>query len=353
MSPRLTACASLAIAALLLAVAPSHAAAPLPALGVHGRATTVSGLSSGGYMAVQFHLAHSTTVGGSGVLAGGPWDCAEGSARRALRNCMSPTAEAPVPSAGESVARARNAAAAKRIDPLDGLAGDRVWIYSGGNDHTVARPVVDALAAFYRTWIAAAALRYLTPADPGHAMPSQDDPAANACATSEPPYINRCDQLDGPGDLLAHLLGPLNPKAPTAAGELLAFDQRPYARAAGAWGMADTAYVYVPTGCRSGGCRLHVAFHGCRQSADQIGQRYVRDAGYNRWAESNQVVVLYPQTTPRHGWSATLPPHWTFNPLACWDWWGYENGDYLSRQAPQIRAVRAMVERLKDAVPPR
>ncbi len=34
---------------------------------------TVSGISSGGFMAVQFHVAHSSTVGGAGVVAGGPY----------------------------------------------------------------------------------------------------------------------------------------------------------------------------------------------------------------------------------------------------------------------------------------
>jgi poly(3-hydroxybutyrate) depolymerase len=338
----------LATLLLLLLPAASPAAPPLPALGVQ-QEISVSGLSSGAYMAVQFHLAHSMTVKGAGVLAGGPWGCAEGSSWRALHNCMSPATWAPVPSPQETLAQATAAAQAGQIDPLTGLARDKVWLFSGGQDHTVARPVMDALAAFYRTWIAAPDLDYETPPEPGHAIPSQDDPAANPCPTTEPPYINRCNGLDAPGELLAHLLGPLAPKAPVADGELLAFDQRPYAAAADASSMATTAYAYIPKDCRAGGCRLHVVFHGCRQSVDQIGERFVQGAGYNRWAEANRLVVLYPQTTPRYGWLTTWPPRWTYNPRACWDWWGYENGDYLSRQAPQIRAVQAMVERLAAA----
>ena len=43
-------------------------------------AATVSGLSSGGFMAVQLHVAHSATlVKGAGIVAGGPYYCAEGS----------------------------------------------------------------------------------------------------------------------------------------------------------------------------------------------------------------------------------------------------------------------------------
>jgi poly(3-hydroxybutyrate) depolymerase len=39
---------------------------------------TVSGISSGGYMAVQFQVAFSKLVKGAGILAAGPYDCAEG-----------------------------------------------------------------------------------------------------------------------------------------------------------------------------------------------------------------------------------------------------------------------------------
>ena len=60
-------------------------------------ATSVSGISSGGYMAVQFHIAHSATVIGAGVLAGGPYYCAQGSVWTALYNCMEPTAWASLP----------------------------------------------------------------------------------------------------------------------------------------------------------------------------------------------------------------------------------------------------------------
>lgn len=58
----------------------SSAAAPLPPLGVEPK-VTVSGLSSGGYMAAQFAVAFSASVQGVGVLAGGPYNCAQGDAR--------------------------------------------------------------------------------------------------------------------------------------------------------------------------------------------------------------------------------------------------------------------------------
>jgi hypothetical protein len=35
-----------------------------------------------------------------------------------------------------------------------------------------------------------------------------------------------------------------------------------------------------------------------------------------------------------------------FNPRGCWDWWGYTNSRYATKEGPQIRAVLSMVERL-------
>ena len=61
-------------------------------------------------------------------------------------------------------------------------------------------------------------------------------------------------------------------------------------------------------------------------------------AGYNRWAETNRIVVLYPQA--RATWGMPL------NPYGCWDWWGYTGTAYTGKSAPQIAALRAMVEKL-------
>ena len=52
-------------------------AVPLPALGADLEATSVSGLSAGAFMASQFHIAHSRIVVGVGIVAGGPYGCAE------------------------------------------------------------------------------------------------------------------------------------------------------------------------------------------------------------------------------------------------------------------------------------
>ena len=111
--------------------------------------------------------------------------------------------------------------------------------------------------------------------------------------------------------------------------------------------MGDSGFLYVPQACETGACRVHVALHGCRMSVEQIGERFVREAGYNRWADTNRLVVLYPQTTPRNG-AGFRDWRWSFvfNPRGCWDWWGYTGPQYANKAGPQIRALKAMVDRL-------
>src|SRR6188472_2485611 len=68
----------------------------LAALPVARDSVTVSGISAGGYMAVQFHVAHSALVHGAGVIAAGPYYCAENSMRHALGRCMKGDSDIPV-----------------------------------------------------------------------------------------------------------------------------------------------------------------------------------------------------------------------------------------------------------------
>jgi poly(3-hydroxybutyrate) depolymerase len=311
---------------LLFGVSCAAAAQKLPALGADVAALTVSGVSSGGYMAVQVHVAHSSRVRGAGVLAAGPYYCARGSLWTAWNLCMG---GAPASSRADAERFARDG----RIDPLSNLAKSRAWLFSGTQDRTVAPAVVEALASQYALFGAATAVVKDRPA--GHAMVTES--AGNACAVTAPPFINDCD-YDAAGALLRHLLGSLSAASPRPAGSLAAFDQREFG-AGYAISMADEGYVYVPRSCEAGGCRVHVAFHGCRQGAEAVGERFVREAGYNSWADTNRLIVLYPQAIARYAW-------WTFNPRGCWDWWGYTGPDYATRSAPQIRAVMAMLGRL-------
>jgi poly(3-hydroxybutyrate) depolymerase len=296
-------------------------------------------------------VAYSGLVRGAGILAGGPYYCAEGKLGRAVTNCMAPTQTDSPPPATDTLKRIAHLADTRQIDPVNQLKDDRVWLLSGGQDKTVAPAVMDQLAEFYRGILPAEALRYVKVADAGHAMLSVADPKANACNTSSPPFINRCQDIDAPGQLLNHLLGPLKAPAASPDGDIIAFDQRPYLKGAPVdASLADEGYAFIPAACRSGGCRIHVAFHGCRQNHSEIGTRFIESAGYNRWAASNRLIVLYPQTVARSG-LAFGSFKVIVNPKACWDWWGYSGDNYHTRDGVQMKAVRAMIDGLVASRP--
>jgi poly(3-hydroxybutyrate) depolymerase len=71
-------------------------------------------------------------------------------------------------------------------------------------------------------------------------------------------------------------------------------------------------------------CRVHLALHGCQQTRAQLGNTFSRFTGYNRWAETTNVIVIYPQAIET-----------VTNPKGCWDWWGYSTPAYASKAAPQ------------------
>jgi poly(3-hydroxybutyrate) depolymerase len=326
-----------ALAALFIALG-AHAAEPLPALHAAPDGITASGVSSGGYMAVQLHVAHSARVAGVGVIAGGPYYCAQGSVFTALYNCMQPGLWTPVTAPALLKSETDSLAAAHAIDPTANLAGSRAWLFTGTADHTVYPAVVQALRDFYGAYKAQVLLVADKPA--GHGMVT--DNHGNACDSTEPPYIVDCD-YDAAGQLLAFLLGgPLRQPAAPETGRLLSFDQARYADGdAHAIALDDTGFVYVPQRCATEPCRIHVAFHGCHQGEAELGERFVREAGYNRWADTNGLIVLYPQVVRRYS-------PFIFNPRGCWDWWGYTGTNYHTKAAPQIRAVMKMIDRLAE-----
>jgi len=312
----------------------ASAADPLPALGAK-KTVTVSGLSSGGYMAVQMHVAHSSIVKGAGVIAGGPYYCAQGSLWSAYYNCMQPGWFTPLPRAATLRAEAESRAKAGLIDATSNLASSRAWLFSGSKDPQVEVDVVEALQAFYNEYKVSTVIVKNQPA--GHAIATVS--AGNQdCAATKSPFINAC-QYDAAGELLKHLYGKLDAPAAQESGRLRAFDQKPFG--ALEISMDEAGYVFVPQACETASCRIHVAFHGCRQGAAEVKEQFVREAGYNRWADANRLIVLYPQAIGRSSWTL-------FNPRGCWDWWGYTGPEYHTKNGAQIRAVKVMLDRLSE-----
>ncbi len=341
----------LPLSAMLAALAPlvQAASAPLPALSANVSRTSVSGISSGGFMAAQLATAFSSRFMGVGVIAAGPYYCAGthpalSFLKNAMTTCMTPASAAAGADGAISWKNAQLFASKSWIDPVSHLKRQRVYIFSGSQDQTVVTKVVDQVQAYYLlAGVPAAQIRYRTDGA-GHSIITNRDGDV-ACGATASPFINNCGFMQSQ-ELLRHIYGDASkpPSGGAPSGELLKFDQHAFVK--GSRSSMDTdAYVYVPTYCRHNSCAVHVAFHGCQQGARQIGDHFYRRTGYNEFADANHMIVLYPQAVASKG----IPP----NPKGCWDFWGYSSEDqrqptFFTRQSPQMRAVIGMIDRLAE-----
>ena len=343
--------AAFALLAWLVSAPPgteARAADELPKLGADPAATSVSGLSSGAYMAGQIQVAHSKDIVGAGIVAGGPYACAESPASRifpfwptavaqngtqALYQCMDTTLGEPDPV--RSAERAKELAEDGAIDPIGGLAADNVYLYSGKKDETVRLAVVQTAKRFYKEVGVDEANTTLIEGDGGHALITAHGGGV-ACGISDTPYVSNCGYNQAQA-ILAWIYGPLADPSGEAKGRFMVFDQQPFSEPGD--GFADEGMVYVPETCaKQPGCRVHIALHGCEQSREAIGDTFVKHSGFAEIADTNRIVVLFPQVKAS-----------TINPKGCWDWWGYTGLDYLGKDAPQLKAIWAMVEQLTKA----
>jgi poly(3-hydroxybutyrate) depolymerase len=318
---------------------------PLPALGIALEETTVSGISSGAFMAGQFQIAHSRIVKGAAIIAGGPYGCAEALATGFLPGLVKATLAVQTcmlhayafwgrPSVTLLAERIGELARAGRIDPPEGIARHRLYLFSGSRDQIVQPSIVEATVRLYRRLgVPDAAIQHVTRYPAGHAIITEDE--GGACEVSKPPFVVDCD-YDQAGSLLAHLYGALRPRVGQPTGEWITFDQQPFTASLGTHSMAEAGTLYVPADCiRQPGCRIHVAFHGCMQNRTAVGDAFVRGAGFHRWADTNRIVVLFPEAAVSFA-----------NPQGCWDWWGYSGSDFPTRDGAQIKTVRRMLDRL-------
>ena len=357
--------AATAIVAFSLAVTcPAQADNKLAGYNAAIGESSISGISSGAFMAVQFATAWSSVIKGVGVVAGGPYWCAKADNtggfwtwvwdyRNAVANALGPCMQGPLADLSPLFAKAEANSASGAIDSLQLLRRQKIYVFSGYNDRIVARSSTDAAVAFYRRYLGDADrgnLFYQTAIGAGHSMVVATRTAGvNDCEKNQSPYIDACDPYDQAGIILQHIYGPLNKPGPgSLSGTLKSFDQSAYTSSAPTWlSLAQTGYVFVPKACQDGeACRVHIALHGCLQDEGHVQRDFIERSGYNAWADANRLIVLYPQTTT----SSWYP----WNKNACWDWWGYVsyNDDYVTKAGLQIKAIKAMLDAVTSRAVP-
>lgn len=294
---------------------------------------TVSGISAGAFMAHQLHLAHAELFRGVGLIAGGPFMASGGNLMGALHQGLLGGVGSPETSAHW----VRLLADSGLLASTEHLKGARVWLFHGALDRRVHPAQTEALAAFYRKHVKRSNLALITEVEVGHAFPTAHWGTPDSARRS--PYIANAN-FDAAGFMLRHLEGKvLEPRGEAVEEGLRAFTQTHYLPA-DTWSMNETGYVYLPKAARQGkSCGIHVILHGCGQSRSQVGELFVRHTGYLEWAENNGLILLFPQVRPTDDYSC-------YNPLASWDWWGYEDPAFSTRAGRQIRAIVAMVRAL-------
>ena len=84
-------------------------------------------------------------------------------------------------------------------------------------------------------------------------------------------------------------------------------------------------------------CGVHVHYHPCGGSLRQVGLSYMLENALPAYAESNDMVVLYPQSGSVRNPSGA----------GCFDWYGAVGPDFDTRAGVQLNTVLTMMRELR------
>jgi poly(3-hydroxybutyrate) depolymerase len=317
----------LLLSSLLLVATPVLSDSAL-STNIDNNRVTVSGISAGGQMAHQLHIAYSDLFSGVGIVAGGPYGCADGSLATAMARCMGKL-DAPLP-VSEFVDGIKSAVKEGDVADTKNLGDDRVWLFHGTQDTTVAAGVSKAIGAIYTEFLSAGQIQSVDDVVSGHTFPAKGQ--GSSCTTPQTPFVGDCD-YDAAGEILKFLYTGLEAPVSKTDTTLETVDLPGASEA----GLSETAYLFVPEACAKDGdaCALHLVLHGCAQSSVTVGTDFIQQSGYLPWAEANNIVLAFPQVVPG-----------ALNPYACWDWWGYTDADYRLRNGKQMLVLADWIKGL-------
>ncbi|KUL87354.1 hypothetical protein ZTR_04677 [Talaromyces verruculosus] len=224
---------------------------------------SISGFSSGGFMTVQLGVAYSNVFN----VGFGAFD------KCILNN---------IPDIDTPTANMKDWSGNEIADTTN-LRDSRIYLQTGSADVTIGPNVMGQLKRQLENFVDPEKIIYVTTTGAAHTFPTDFDKSGdNPCGTSESPYLSNCE-YDGAGAVLKWLYGDLNPRnTGLLSGELLPFAQT---GSYGSPGMDEIAYL------------LHVVLHGCTQGYGLIGDKYIHNTGYLPWADTNDIILLFPQSS--------------------------------------------------------
>ena len=90
--------------------------------------------------------------------------------------------------------------------------------------------------------------------------------------------------------------------------------------------MREFGFLYIPNVCTQPdiSCNLHISLHGC--SGDW--HKWIYEYDYLDQAAGNHIIMLFPMN------------------INCWDFYGFTNGQYATKNGIQPSAIMKMADRL-------
>ena len=258
------------------------------------------------------------------------------SARPSTAACSICSASGASPTPAELAKKAEERAERARSIRSPTSSRDRIYLFTGTSDHTVAPSIVKDAGEFYaKLGVPEANIKLVSTVPAGHAFVTDDE--GSACEVSGEPYVVDC-HYDQAGELLKHIYGNLATARREPERRLRQLRSAPVRRRRGQRRPRRDGRRLRSEGLsrKSGLPGPHRLSRLCAESREPSAIRSSRSSGFARWADTNRFIVLFPQV-------AASP----INPQGCWDWWGYTGPQYLTRDAPQIAAVNRMLDALQ------
>ena len=353
------------------------------------RKVSVSGVSSGAYMAVQLQVAFSKTFMGVGSVAGGPYFCAENMTDiTAIKlKCMAGVGIVPddyTPYRDKAIELSKDG----KIDDVSNLGQSKVFIFNSALDQVINPGLGYLSVLFYQYFsddpdnnvFALNAIPGYAGYTVAHGLPTimkeyddyinyvdQATPCAPANSQQYPwfpnelyrgndpwlyhcPYPNEYDPVvDGYSMakvLLNHIYGDIKdsmePVGEITSYEQLQFIDDPDIKTVDdlhRHGIGETLYVYMPSVCKDDPqqCdKLHVALHGCQQFPEWTFTGKVGSAKEGEKIQFNDLFYNGPFNgiAEANGIVILYPQAYNIgnaqddtNPYGCWEFWPFYEED--------------------------
>ena len=380
------------------------------AVSIDDQQVSVSGVSSGAYMAIQLHIAYSDIFMGVGSIAGGPYYCAEDWGPEKIDGikltCMMGLG-ADV-TAKKYIDAARKADADGTISPLANLKDDKIYLFNSQSDQVI-NPLLGLITkTFYKDFVESSASQieawaFIPQYGPfypvAHGMPTDNklfDKYQNIgnlmtpCSPSNSqqyswfpnqflrgndPWMYHCDMgwfsgYNLAADILSQMYGHMKRNQPADLNRMYSFSQLDYVGIPAvttqaelhAMGLGDHGYVYVPENCEgaSQACRLHVALHGCQMFPEwtftgKVGSQFAgQTVTFNGLYRDN----VYNEVAEANDIIMLYPQAINIgtqdsdiNPYGCWEFWPFVDANiatYFTRDAPQMKFIANVIAALQS-----